>query len=122
MIDLAAKAVKTTWSPRNDLVLVEPIEDGDTTSGGIVIPETAQEVPQRGIVKAVGPGRTNEHGVFIPTTLKVGAKIMHMRYAGIEWKVLDDNDKPIKDKEGKDVVWRLIPEGDALVELVEDNK
>jgi len=68
-------------------VLVEPIEDEEVTPGGIVLPETAKEKPQRGKVLAVGPGGRDEDGKLITMEVKVGETVLFAKYSGTEIKV-----------------------------------
>jgi len=70
-------ALKVT--PIADRVLVEPAAAEEKTAGGIIIPDTAQEKPQRGKVVAVGNGKKDE-----PLTVKVGDKVLYGKYAGTE--------------------------------------
>jgi len=73
--------------PLADRVLVEPIEDEEITPGGIVLPETAKEKPQRGKVLAVGPGGRDEDGKPITMEVKVGETVLFAKYAGTEIKM-----------------------------------
>jgi chaperonin GroES len=65
--------------PLADRVVVEPAPAEEKTAGGIIIPDTAKEKPQRGTVVAVGPGKKDE-----PMTVKVGDKVLYGKYAGTE--------------------------------------
>jgi len=76
--------------PLLDRVVVKPIENKDTTDGGLYIPEPAQEKPQIGKILAVGEGRT-ENGVKIDMTLKVGDKVLFTKYGGQEVKYEGDD-------------------------------
>ncbi|MDQ7820670.1 MAG: co-chaperone GroES [Armatimonadota bacterium] len=74
--------------PLGDRVLVRPIEDEERTSGGIVLPDTAKEKPQRGEVVAVGPGEWDEEGEKrLPLDVKVGDHVLFAKYAGTEVKI-----------------------------------
>ncbi len=73
--------------PLADRVLVEPIEDEDVTPGGIVLPETAKEKPQRGKVLAVGPGGRDEDGKVIVMEVAVGNTVLFAKYSGTEIKM-----------------------------------
>jgi chaperonin GroES len=73
--------------PLADRVLVEPIEDEEVTPGGIVLPETAKEKPQRGKILAVGPGGRDEDGKLITMEVKVGETVLFAKYAGTEIKL-----------------------------------
>lgn len=71
--------------PLADKVLVKPDEVSETTSsGGIIIPDTAKEKPQKGEIVAVGPGRTDESGKIIKMNVKVGDKVLYSKYGGNE--------------------------------------
>lgn len=75
--------------PLADRVVVEPIEQEEKSAGGIILPETAKEKPQKGVVIAVGPGRYGEEDERIPMDVKVGDKVLYAKYAGTEVKVND---------------------------------
>jgi chaperonin GroES len=68
--------------PLADRIVVEPAPAEQKTSGGIIIPDTAKEKPQKGTVLAVGPGKKDE-----PVTLKVGDVVLYGKYAGTEVNV-----------------------------------
>jgi len=71
--------------PLADRVLVKPLEMEETTTGGIVIPDTAKEKPQHGEVAAVGPGRY-ENGKQIPMNVSKGDRVIFAKYGGTEIK------------------------------------
>jgi chaperonin GroES len=71
-----------TIKPLADRVLVEPLEAETKTASGIIIPDTAKEKPQKGIVVAVGPGTKDE-----PLTVKVGDTVLYGKYSGTELKL-----------------------------------
>jgi chaperonin GroES len=73
--------------PLADRVVVEPVEQEEMTSGGIVLPETAKEKPQKGVIVAVGAGRRDDKGNVIPVDVKVGDRVLFARYAGTEIKL-----------------------------------
>jgi chaperonin GroES len=73
--------------PLGDRVVVKPVEKEERTKSGIVLPDTAKEKPQEGIVQAVGTGRILDNGTKIPMELKVGDKILYAKYAGNEFKI-----------------------------------
>src|SRR3977135_2448634 len=73
--------------PLGDRVVVKPVEREERTKRGIVLPDTAKEKPQEGIVEAVGSGRLLDNGTKIPMELQVGDKILYAKYAGNEFKV-----------------------------------
>jgi len=71
--------------PLGDKVLVKPDDVSESkTSGGIIIPDTAKEKPQKGKIIAVGPGRTDENGKIIKVNVKVGDKVLYSKYGGNE--------------------------------------
>ncbi|MFZ5916135.1 MAG: co-chaperone GroES [Chloroflexota bacterium] len=77
--------------PLGDRVVVEPVEKQETTASGIVLPETAKEKPQEGLVLAVGLGRWDEDGKRrIPLDVKEGDKVLYAKYAGTEVKLPGD--------------------------------
>jgi chaperonin GroES len=65
--------------PLADRVVVEPAEAEQKTAGGIIIPDTAKEKPQKGVIIAVGPGKKDE-----PMTVKVGDTVLYGKYSGTE--------------------------------------
>jgi len=73
--------------PLGDRVVVEPVEQDEVTAGGIVLPETAKEKPQQGMVLAIGPGARDEDGEHIEMDVKVGDKVLYAKYSGTEFKV-----------------------------------
>jgi chaperonin GroES len=85
-----AKTKKVSIKPLADRVLVKRIEEEEIKKGGIIIPDTAKEKPQKGEVIAVGPGRVDENGKRIPMEVKEGDKILFSKYAGTEVKIEDE--------------------------------
>jgi len=73
--------------PLQDRILVKRIEEEQVTAGGIFIPDTAKEKPQRGEIVAIGNGKKTEDGKVIPIDLKVGDKVLFGKYAGTDIKV-----------------------------------
>ena len=73
--------------PLGDRVIVEVLEEEESTVSGIVLPDTAKEKPQRGKVLAVGPGPRDEDGKHIPMDLEVGDEIIFSKYGGTEIKL-----------------------------------
>src|ERR1700744_5085420 len=74
--------------PLGDRLIVEPLEEEQTTVGGIVLPDTALEKPQRGTVIAAGPGAKNtENGEIIPLDVAVGDVVVFSKYGGTEIRV-----------------------------------
>ncbi|MGD0348923.1 MAG: co-chaperone GroES [Verrucomicrobiota bacterium] len=73
--------------PIGDRILVEPVEEKETKKGGIIIPDTAKEKPQEGIVRALGTGKTDDNGKKIPFEIKVGDRVLVSKYGGTEIKI-----------------------------------
>ncbi len=73
-----------------DRILVERLEEEEVIKGGIIIPDTAKEKPQRGEVIAVGLGRLDEDGKRVPLDVQVGDNILFGKYAGSEVTIDDD--------------------------------
>jgi chaperonin GroES len=73
--------------PLGGRVVVEPTEQEDITSGGIFLPETAKEKPQKGTIVACGEGERDDKGKRIPMDVKVGDQVLFNKYAGTEIKV-----------------------------------
>ncbi|HMN12386.1 MAG TPA: co-chaperone GroES [Bellilinea sp.] len=74
--------------PLGNRIVVEPTEQEEITAGGIVLPETAKEKPQKGVVLAVGPGeRSEKDGNYIPMDVKVGDEVLYAKYGGTEIKL-----------------------------------
>jgi chaperonin GroES len=76
--------------PLADRVVVKPIEGEDVSKGGIILPDTAKEKPQKGQVIAVGPGRLDADGKRIPPEVKKGDKVIYQKFAGTELKQDDE--------------------------------
>jgi len=77
-------ALKLT--PLGSRVVIEPIEQEEITAGGIVLPETAKEKPQQGMILAVGQGERDEDGKRIAMDVAVGDKVLFAKYSGTEIK------------------------------------
>src|SRR5207253_8782006 len=73
--------------PLGDRVIVELVEEEETTVSGIVLPDTAKEKPQRGRILAVGPGSRDEEGEYIKMDVEEGDEIIFSKYGGTEIKV-----------------------------------
>jgi chaperonin GroES len=85
--------------PLDDRILVERVQSEEKTAGGILLPDTAKEKPQRGKVIAVGPGKLRDTGDRTALSVKVGDEVLFGRYAGSEvkeggkeYKVMREND------------------------------
>jgi len=90
--------------PLDDRVVVEPLEAEDKTAGGILLPDTAKEKPQRGKILAVGPGKLNDDGKRTALSVAVGDEVVYGRYSGNEIEV-----------SGKDL--KIMREGDILAKI-----
>lgn len=86
MPTIAATQIK----PLADRVLVRPIEQEERTKAGIVLPDTAKEKPQVGLVLAAGTGRLQENGERQPLDVKAGDRVLFGKYSGTEIKVDDE--------------------------------
>ena len=73
--------------PLGSRVVVEPVESEEVTAGGIVLPETAKEKPQKGKILSIGPGDRDEDGKRIAMDVKPGDIVLYAKYAGTEIKV-----------------------------------
>ena len=85
--------------PLMDRIVIKVIEDTEQTSGGIFIPDSAIEKPQKGEVVAVGEGKMNDNGEREPMDVKVGDVVLYAKYAGtdikmdgVEYKILSIKD------------------------------
>jgi chaperonin GroES len=77
--------------PLGDRLIVEVLEEEETTTSGIVLPDTAKEKPQRGRVLAVGPGSRDEDGKFVGMEVAEGDEIVFSKYGGTEIKLGADD-------------------------------
>jgi len=77
--------------PLGDRLIVEVLEEEETTTSGIVLPDTAKEKPQRGKILAVGPGSRNDEGKIIPMEIAEGDEIIFSKYGGTEVKLGTDD-------------------------------
>jgi chaperonin GroES len=73
--------------PLHDRILVCRVTEDEKTAGGIIIPETAKEKPQRGEVVAVGKGRVTQEGKTLPLEVKAGDRVLFGKYSGTELKL-----------------------------------
>src|ERR687886_614094 len=76
--------------PLGDRLIVEVLEEEETTASGIVLPDTAKEKPQRGRVLAVGPGTRNDKGELVPLDVGAGDEVIFSKYGGTEVKLGTD--------------------------------
>jgi chaperonin GroES len=96
---------KPNLRPLDDRVVVEPTEAEERTAGGIVLPDSAKEKPQRGTVIAVGPGKLLDSGNRGQLSVAVGDVVIYGKYSGSEIEV-----------NGKEV--KILREGDILAKLL----
>jgi len=73
--------------PLGNRLVVEPLEAEEVTAGGIVLPETAKEKPQKGTVLSIGPGERDDKGKRIEMDVQTGDTVLYAKYAGTEIKV-----------------------------------
>jgi chaperonin GroES len=73
--------------PLGDRVVIRPVEREETTKSGIVLPDTAKEKPQEGIILAAGPGKILDDGKREQMDVKEGDRVLYSKYAGTEFKV-----------------------------------
>jgi chaperonin GroES len=73
--------------PLQDRVLIKRVEEEAKTKGGIIIPDSAKEKPQEGLVVAVGPGKVTDNGTRVTPEVKAGDRILFGKYSGSEIKV-----------------------------------
>ena len=85
-VDVASKL-----RPLADKLVVRPAGRDETTRGGIIVPDTAKEKPQRGTIVAAGEGRKDDDGERITLDVQVGDKVLFAKYAGTEFKLEDED-------------------------------
>jgi chaperonin GroES len=95
--------------PLGDRLIVEVLDEEETTISGIVLPDTAKEKPQRGKVLAVGPGSRDEDGKYVKMDVEEGDEVIFSKYGGTEIKV------------GADELL-ILRESDVLAKVVGDAK
>ena len=76
--------------PLGDRVLVKSVEEKEVKKGGIIIPDTAKEKPQEGLIISVGPGKLDDKGQRIPLNVEAGDKVLYGKYSGSEVKLGDE--------------------------------
>jgi chaperonin GroES len=92
-------------NPLDDRVVVEPLSAEETTAGGIVLPDTAKEKPQRGKVVALGPGRLLDSGERCPIALAVGDEVLFAKYGGTDIEV---DKKEVKILRESDILAKVV--------------
>ncbi|MBI2477706.1 MAG: co-chaperone GroES [Planctomycetia bacterium] len=85
--------------PLDDRVVVEPVEAEQTTAGGIVLPDSAKEKPQRGKVVAVGPGRLLDSGQRGELSVSVGDEVIYGKYGGTDIEINGDDVKILRESD-----------------------
>lgn len=95
----------TRIRPLDDRVVVETLEAEDKTAGGIVLPDTAKEKPQRGEVKAVGPGKMLDNGQRVDIAVEVGDEVLFGKYSGTDVEV---NGEKLKIMRESDLLAKVI--------------
>ena len=85
--------------PLDDRIVVEPVEAEEMTSGGIVLPDTAKEKPQRGTVLAVGPGKLLDSGERGELSVAVGDEVIYGKYSGSDFDVEDREVKILRESD-----------------------
>ena len=85
-----ATKTETKLQPLGDRVVLKPTAREEMTKSGIVLPDTAKEKPQEGMILAVGPGRTLDDGKRETVDVKKGDKVLYAKYAGTEFKIDGD--------------------------------
>ncbi len=73
--------------PLGDRLLVEPVEEKEVKKGGIIIPDSAKEKPQEGVIVALGTGKTDDNGKKVAFEVKKGDRVLVSKYGGTEIKV-----------------------------------
>jgi chaperonin GroES len=91
--------------PLDERIVVEPVEAEEVTAGGIVLPDSAKEKPQRGTVLAIGPGKLLDSGERGPLSVAVGDEVIYGKYAGTDIEV-----------DGREV--KILRESDVLAKIV----
>jgi chaperonin GroES len=91
--------------PLDDRVVVQPMEAEETTAGGIVLPDTAKEKPQRGKVVAVGPGRLLDSGERCAVSVEVGDEVLFGKYGGTDIEV---NGEEVKILREMDILAKIV--------------
>lgn len=85
--------------PLDDRVVVQPLDSETTTAGGIVLPDSAKEKPQRGSVSAVGPGRLLDSGERCAVSLEVGDEVLFGKYGGTDIEVDGEEIKILRESD-----------------------
>jgi chaperonin GroES len=100
-----AKEINLKVRPLDDRVVVEPLEADEKTAGGILLPDTAKQKPQRGRVLAVGPGKMLEDGQRAKVSVTKGDEVLFGRYSGTDIQV---DQKEIKIMRESDILAKVV--------------
>lgn len=90
---------KVAIKPLGDRVVLEVLEETEQTAGGIYLPETAREKPQKGLILAVGPGKLNDSGKREEMQVQVGDKVLFAKYSGTDVKLTDKEVKIMSERD-----------------------
>lgn len=99
------KELNVKIRPLDDRVVVEPLEAEEKTAGGILLPDTAKQKPQRGRVVAVGPGKLTDKGERMAVSVVKGDEVLYGRYAGSDIEV---DRKEIKILRESDILAKVV--------------
>ena len=102
---MAKKEENLKVRPLDDRVVVEPLEAEEKSSGGILLPDSAKQKPQRGRVLAVGPGKLSEKGERIALGVSKGDEVIYGRYAGND---IDMDGREIKIMRESDILAKVV--------------
>lgn len=87
---MAETATQIKIQPLGDRLILKAVEAKEVKKSGIIIPDTAKEKPQEGLVVAVGKGKLTEEGKLIPMEVKTGDTVLYGKYSGTEIKINDE--------------------------------
>jgi len=90
---------KSKLRPLDDRVVVKPVEAEERTAGGIVLPDTAKEKPQRGKVVSIGPGKLLENGQRGTLSVSIGDEVIYGKYSGTDIELEGDEVKILRETE-----------------------
>lgn len=102
-----ATKTKVELKPLGDQVVLEPVEPAQVSAGGVILPDTAKEKGQEGIVVAIGPGRKTDKGDLIKIDqLKTGDRVIYSKYSGTEIKIEGKEYIILGEKDIKSIIIR----------------
>ena len=85
--------------PLDDRIVVSPLSADEKTAGGVILPDSAKEKPNKGKVEAVGPGKMRDDGERMPPAVGIGAVVYYGKYAGTEVKVAGNEFKILRESD-----------------------